>query len=164
VLQQRSHAKVDWPGAPDRAVAGHISQAKDDSELSYLDGAWKEIEEEIGLPRSEAGRFLVEGGLTPVGAPYCSFDSDVRRNPPFYNSEIGRIFAATITGEALGRLRFTDHEVEGVMLVTAERAWEMLSHGNIAGGMRYALPRYLDWLEQRQQLAQCHQNETENHR
>src|SRR5690349_7439490 len=34
VLQRRSLTKSDWPGAPDMAVAGHIPQQEDGSDLT----------------------------------------------------------------------------------------------------------------------------------
>jgi len=147
VLQRRSPTKADWPDAPDMAVAGHIPQQEDGSDLTFEAGAWKEIEEEIGLSATEADRFLVEGRLLAIGAPYVSFDSDVDRNPPFYNAEVRQIFGATLTGEGLARLRFSDQEVAGILLVTPETAWDILARENVASGLRYSLPRYLDWLE-----------------
>jgi|SRR5579871_1674086 len=148
VLQRRSFQKDDWPGAPDMAVAGHIPQREDGSDLTFEEGAWKEIAEEVGLEEREAAQTLVEGRLMPVGAPYVSLDLFPERNPPFFNAEVRQIFAATLTGEGLSRLHFADDEVIGLLLVTPETAWDMLVRDNVASGMRYSLPRYLDWLEQ----------------
>jgi isopentenyldiphosphate isomerase len=149
VLQRRSADKEDWPDTPDMAVAGHIPQADDGSALTWEQGAWKEIEEEIGLKETEAARTLVEGRLLPVGAPYISLDVNVSRNPPFYNAEVRQILAATLTGEGLARLHFPDYEVTGILLVTPETAWDILVREPVASGLRYSLPRYLDWLEQK---------------
>jgi isopentenyldiphosphate isomerase len=149
VLQRRSPTKEDWPNAPDMAVAGHLAQNADGSEQTFLQGAWREIAEEVGLEERDATRTLAEGRLIPLGAPYNSFDSDTERNPPFYNAEVRQIYAATLTGEGLARIRFTDHEVAGILLVTPETAWDMLVREPVASGMRYTLPRYLDWLERR---------------
>ncbi|HZT41098.1 MAG TPA: NUDIX domain-containing protein [Chthonomonadaceae bacterium] len=149
VLQRRSFLKDDWPGAPDMAVAGHIPQREDGSDLTFEEGAWKEIAEEIGLQEEEAAETLVEGRLISVGAPYVSLDLFPERNPPFFNAEVRQVFAATLTGEGLARLHFADNEVIGLLLVTPETAWDMLVRENVASGMRYSLPRYLDWLEQK---------------
>lgn len=146
VLQRRSPTKSDWPDMPDMAVAGHIPQEEDGCDLTYEQGAWKEIAEEIGLEERDAVQTLVEGRLLPIGEPYVSFDMDVDRNPPFYNAEVRQVFGATLTGEGLSRLHFADDEVAGLLLVTPETAWDMLARENIASGMRYSLPRYLDWL------------------
>jgi isopentenyldiphosphate isomerase len=148
VLQKRSTTKADWPGAPDMAVAGHIPQFPDGSDRTFEEGAWKEIEEEIGLSEQDAAATLVEGRLLPVGPPYISLDLDPNRPLPFYNAEVRQIFAATLTGAGLSHLQFVDDEVAGILLVTPETAWEMLAGENIASGMRYSLPRYLDWLAQ----------------
>jgi isopentenyldiphosphate isomerase len=147
VLQRRSPTKEDWPDAPDMAVAGHLPQNADGSDLSWEEGAWKEITEEIGLDKQDAQATLAEGRLIPVGEPYLSYDADPARNPPFYNAEARQIFAATLTGAGLARLRFPDAEAAGLFLVTPETAWRMLAQEQIASGMRYTLPRYLDWLE-----------------
>lgn len=149
VLQRRSPTKADWPNALDMAVAGHIPQQEDGGDRTFEQGAWKEIAEEIGLDEADAKQTLVEGKLLPVGLPYVSFDADPRRNPPFYNAEVRQIFGATLTGEGLARLHFRDQEAAGIVLVTADTAWEALEREDIASGMRYSLPRYLDWLEQR---------------
>jgi hypothetical protein len=45
VLQRRSPTKEDWPDAPDMAVAGHIPQLLDGSDMTFEAGAWKEIAE-----------------------------------------------------------------------------------------------------------------------
>lgn len=150
VLQRRSPTKSDWPNVPDMAVAGHLPQNPDGSDLTFEQGAWKEIAEEIGLEERDAAEALVEGRLLPVGAPYVSLDLDYRRNPPFLNAEVRQILAATLTGAGLARLRFADNEVAGILLVTPETAWDMLAREEIASGMRYTLPRYLDWLEKQE--------------
>ena len=147
VLQRRSPTKDQWPDALDMAVAGHIPQRQDDSDMSFEEGAWKEIAEEIGLPQADASRVIVEGCLTKVGDPYYCFEGDPQHNPPFLDAEVRQIFAATLTGEGLARLNFTDNEVAGIYLTTVELAWQILREENIASGLRYSLPRYLDWLE-----------------
>ncbi len=149
VLQHRSPMKSDWPDMPDMAVAGHIPQREDGSDIFFEEGAWKEIEEEIGLSVTEASSYLVEGQLQLIGCPYNSLDMNELRNPPYYNAEVRQIFGGTLTGAALSNMRFTDNEASGIMLVTPETAWDMLARHEIASGMRYSLPRYLDWMENR---------------
>ncbi len=149
VLQRRSPTKTDWPNMPDMAVAGHIPQNDDGSDISFEEGAWKEIEEEIGLSQNEASSCLAEGKLLNIGLPYNSLDMHEQRNPPFYNSEVRQIMSGTLTGAALSKIKFTDNEVSGILLVTPETAWDMLTRDEIASGMLYSLPRYLDWLERR---------------
>lgn len=148
VLQRRNPTEEDWPDALDMTVAGHVPQSQDGGDLTFEQGAWKEIAEEIGLEESDAERALVEGKLLPLGAPYVSFDAELTRNSPFYNAEVRQIFAATLTGDGLSRLHFSDNEVTGLLLVTPDGAWDLLGREPVASGLRYSLPRYLDWLEQ----------------
>jgi isopentenyldiphosphate isomerase len=148
VLQRRSSTKDEWPGLLDMAVAGHIPQRDDGSDMSFEEGAWKEIAEEIGLRQQDANSVLVGGRLAHVGAPYFCFEGDWRRNPPFLDAEVRQIYAATLTGEGLGRLHFADGEVGGILLASVDTAWQILREDTVASGLRYSLPRYLDWLEQ----------------
>ena len=115
--------------------------------MGWEAGAWKEIAEEIGLLEADAGENLAEGRLIPIGEPYFSLDADWKREIPFINAEVRQIFTATLTGAGLARLRFPDNEVSGLLLVTPETAWELLTSESIASGLRYSLPRVLDWLE-----------------
>jgi isopentenyldiphosphate isomerase len=147
VLQRRSPTKEEYPDALDMAVAGHISQYPDGSDRTFLQGAWKEIAEEIGLTQSESRSLLAEGELIPIGEPYFCLEADWRRNPPFFDAEIRQIYAATLTGEGLAHLHFSDNEVSSLSLVTPDTAWEILRAEQTASGLRYSLPRYLDWLE-----------------
>ena len=153
LLQRRSPTVQDWQNAPDMAVAGHIPQNPDGSDMTFLEGAWKEMEEEIGLCREDSETLLVEEELLPVGLPYVSLDMAIERTPPFLNTEVRQIYAATLTAQGLSRLCFPDNEVSGLLMVTWETAWSLLAETNIASGMRYSLPRYLDWLAQTGQRA-----------
>lgn len=147
LLQRRSPLKAHWPGAWDMAVAGHIPQDSNGAPMDFERGAWKEIAEEIGLRQEEAPAVLMEGALTPVGHPYTCFECDSAQNPPFYDAEVRQIYAGTLTGEGLARLRFSDGEVAALLLVFPDAAWQILAHEVVASGLRYSLPRYLDWLE-----------------
>jgi isopentenyldiphosphate isomerase len=141
VVQRRAATKIDWPDAWDMAAAGHVP-----SGMSFEEGAWKEIEEEIGLPEAEAATLLVEGRLTPVGKPYFCYDRNVQRNPPFANAESRQLYAATLTPVGLARLQPDYDELSGIHLCTVEEAWALLDADHVASGLRSSLPRYLDWL------------------
>lgn len=146
LLQRRAPTKADWPDAWDMAVAGHVPQHDDGSDMSFEEGALKEVEEELGLPRAELPRLLVEGRLLAIAPPHFTFEQDEARNPPFYNAEVVQDFAATLTAEGLARLRPDFEELSGVYLCSPEEAWDLLRRGPAAGGLRFSLPRYLDWL------------------
>lgn len=149
VLQRRASTKVDWPDAWDMAVAGHVPLDGNGVSLSFEEGAWKEIEEEVGLPRVAAPDALEGGQLTSIGDPYVSFDRDEDRNPPFYNAECRQLYGAILTPVGLSRLMPDGEEVSGIYLCTPEEAWNILERGPIASGLRYSLPRFLDWLTRR---------------
>ena len=147
ILQQRSPTLTDWANALDMAVAGHVPQNSDGSDMDFLKAAWKEMHEEVGIAEKEAKELLVEKKLTPIGTPYLSFDQDVHRNPPFTNAEVRQIYAATLSEKGLAKLQFTDNEVGGLLMVTLETAWNLLLRDDIASGLRFSLPHYLDWWE-----------------
>jgi len=146
-IQRRSHSRPDWPDALDLTVTGHVPQNLQGHDITYEQGAWKEIEEELGLIERDSQSTLVGGKLIPVGDPYFSFDMDIRRNPPFYNAEARQIYIATLTGEGLSKLQFADGEVSELTFVTPETAWDIAARENIASGLRYSLPRVLEWIE-----------------
>ena len=146
-LQRRSITKSDGAGALDMAVAGHVVEQD-----TFLASAWKEIEEEIGLEEARKSEWLIEKDLIPLGEPYLSLDAEPIRVPPRYNSEVRQIYVGTLTGAALSAMRFADGEAEGMMFVTPEVAWRLLVEEQIASGMRYTLPRVLDWLERTKTL------------
>jgi isopentenyldiphosphate isomerase len=146
-MQRRSHRVADWPDLLDMAVSGHVPQNYQGHDITYEQGAWKEIEEELGLSERDSMRTLKEGKLTPVGEPYFSFDLDTRRNPPLYNAEARQIYAATLTGEGLSKIHFADGEVSGLTFVTPEVAWDILGREQVASGLRYSMPRMLEWVE-----------------
>jgi isopentenyldiphosphate isomerase len=146
VLQRRAPTKADWPDAWDMAVAGHVPHQDDGRNMSFEAGARKEIEEELGLSDSILDSLLVEGRLLSVGAPYFSYDQDEARNPPFHNAEVRQIFVATLTPEGLAQIKPDFEELSGVYLCNVEEAWDLLAREPVASGLRYSLPRYLDWL------------------
>lgn len=148
VLQQRSRTKEESPGGLDMAVSGHVPQHEDGRDMSFEEAVWKECEEEIGLSRSSASWALAEGALTPLEAPYFCFVSHENQNPPFFDAEVRQIYHATITGDGLAQIRFTDSEAIAIVLLSRNAAWAALQDPAIASGMRYSLPRYLSRLEQ----------------
>lgn len=149
LLQRRAPNKVDWPDAWDMGVAGHIPQNADGTDMSFEEGALKEIEEELGLRAEDLPHLLVEGKLMPIGEPYFSYEQDEARNPPFYNAEVRQVFAATLNAEGLASLRPDYEELAGIYLCSPEEAWDLLARENVAGGLLYSLPRYLAWLAQK---------------
>ena len=144
VLQIRSSTKSDWAGLPDMAVSGHLV-----GDAEFDAAAMQEVEEEIGLSKSRASEWFREGKLTRLGNPYLSLDIEANREIPYFNREVRQIFTGTLTAAGLDAISFNDGEVGGLMLVTQTTAWEMLTRGEIASGMRYTLPRYLEWLERK---------------
>lgn len=144
-IQRRAPTKADWPNAWDMAVAGHVPITASGREMSYEDGAWKEIEEELGLKQADAGETLREGRLLEVCAPFYTFDMDERRNPPFYNAEVHQLYAGHLTAEGLAKLNPDYEELSGIYFCPPEEAWSLLEREPIAAGLRFSLPRFLDW-------------------
>jgi isopentenyldiphosphate isomerase len=146
MIQRRAPTKADWPNMWDMAVAGHVPVGDDGKPLAYLDAAWKEIEEEIGLAEKDRSGTLVGGELVEVCAAFFTLDMDEARNPPFYNAEVHQLYGATLTPEGLASLKPDPEELSGLYFCPAEEAWDMLAREPIAAGLRFSLPRYLDWL------------------
>jgi isopentenyldiphosphate isomerase len=151
LLQRRSPDRPQWPDALDMATAGHVPLKADGTAQSLEEAAWKELAEEIGLGRAEAARFMAEEGLQLVGEPYNSLDIDTSGELPFYNAEVRYLFAATLHDDAVALLQFADGEVAAVITATLQECWTLLCTERIASGMRYSLPRYLDWLSKREE-------------
>jgi isopentenyldiphosphate isomerase len=149
ILQRRAQTKADWPDAWDMAVAGHVPQKAGGASMSFEEGARKEIGEELGLPESTLNSLLVEGGLIQIGPPRFTYEQDESRNPPFYNAEVVQDFGATLNAEGLSRLKPDWDELGGLYLCSPQMAWDTLVRGPAAGGLRFSLPPFLDWLEKR---------------
>lgn len=149
VIQRRAPTKADWPDAWDMAVAGHVPLMLQGRELSYESGAWKEIEEELGLEEPERLVTLREGRLVEVCPPFFTFDMNEDRNPPFYNAEVHQLYGAHLTAEGMARLRPDPEELAGIFCCPPEEAWGLLEREAIASGLRFSLPRFLDWLARR---------------
>lgn len=153
VLQRRAQSKADWPDAWDMAVAGHVPQKEDGSPMSFEEGAQKEIREELGLPDDELPSLLVEGRLIPIGQPRFTYEQDEARNPPFYNAEIVQDYGARLNAEGLARIKPDWDELGGVYLCSPQNAWDILRREPIAGGLRFSLPPFLDWVERKRDEA-----------
>ncbi|MEP6754500.1 MAG: NUDIX domain-containing protein [Chthonomonadales bacterium] len=143
ILQRRAATKKDWPNAWDMAVAGHVPVGENGVSLTFRAGAEKEMIEEIGLTSAD-----LIGGLLEIGSPYTSFESRETDNPPFYNTEVRQIFGGIVSQAGMAKISPDYEELSGIHLCTTESAWKMLESDPVAGGMRYSLPRYLDWLAQ----------------
>ena len=146
VLQRRAQTKEDWPDAWDMAVAGHIPQNDDGSPMSFEQGALKEIGEELGLPADELPSLLEEGRLIPIGQPRFTYEQDESRNPYFYNAEFVQDYGATLNAEGLARIKPDWDELGGIYICSTQNAWDLLIRGPVAGGLRFSLPPFLDWL------------------
>lgn len=146
ILQRRSFDRTDWPGAWDMAAAGHISSYPGLPEPSFLDGALRELGEEIGLGAGDVAGLTVEGRLVEIGEPYFAVDDNDDRNPPFHNAESRQLYGATLTAEGLARLRPCPEELSGILICRQSDAWRILDREPVASGVRYSLPRFLDWL------------------
>ena len=149
VLQKRSLTKADWPGCWDMTVSGHVPVSDDNRSLNYRDGAIKEIGEEIGLTSEDMELYLTDG-LQEIGIPYLFFEMDETRNPPFYNAEIQQLFGGCLTQAGLQKISPDFDELDGIMLVREEIAWSLLTGQHAAAGLRSSLPRFLDWLHQKE--------------
>jgi len=148
VLQRRAQTKADWPDAWDMAVAGHVPQHEDGTPITFEEGALKELGEELGLT-GELGLLLEEGRLIEIGPPRFTYEQDALRDPPFYNAEVVQDYGATLTFEGIGRLTPGWEELGGVFLCSPQMAWDLLARGPAAGGLRFSLPPFLDWLLKR---------------
>lgn len=148
ILQRRAQTKADWPDAWDIAVAGHVPQHPDGTSMTFEEGALKEIREELGLPE-DLRTLVAEKRLVAIGSPRFTYEQDEARNPPFYNAEIVQNFGATLNSEGLARLKPDWEELGGIYLCSPQMAWDTLIRGPIASGLRFSLPIFLDWLEQK---------------
>ena len=117
--------------------------------MSFEEGALKEVGEELGLDEHTIPSLLVEGRLVAIGQPHFTYEQDVSRNPPFYNAEVVQDFGATLNAEGLAALKPDWDELGGIYLCSPEMAWDTLNRGPAAGGLRFSLPPFLDWLVKR---------------
>ncbi len=143
ILQMRAHDKEEWPSLFDTTVGGHVKAGRD-----WRQGALEEIEEEMGLPAAEAGRWLVEGRLHAVGPTYERYavSHDL---PPLRNRQVNQIFGGALTEWGLAHLHFRDGEVAGAYLCHPQEARRMVETDFlIAPGLRHAFWRWREWQEE----------------
>ena len=112
VIQRRSWSKDDSPGALDVAVSGHMGLTTRPEEA-----AWREMAEEIGLTKVEAGEKpdIVGNTLKLVDIYDVIIERDTTRNPPFIDAERRWVYTATLTTEGLAHLHFADGEVTSLL-------------------------------------------------
>ena len=119
-LQMRSHRRPDWPERISTTVAGHVKAGE-----SWEQGAFSEIQEEIGLRVEDRYRWLAETVLKRVGEPYAG-PRRVEHHPhllqglPMVDRQVNQIFTGTITAWGLATLRFDDGEVDGIYLASPD--------------------------------------------
>ena len=103
LLQKRSLSKQTFPGLWDVSVAGHVSAGE-----SILDGAIREVKEEIGLD-------IIASDLKPL---------DIRKNTNRFKNgiidcEFQHVFLVKLDTE-LSQLRIQESEVDAIRLFSFE--------------------------------------------
>ena len=129
VLQIRDWKKDDSPGHLDISVGGHMT--------SEASGPAEEMLEELNLRESD-----LEGPLQRVGG--YSFDES-RPEERFFNSEWRDVYLARLAADSIGRIRFPDGEVAGVVLIPLDGARRLLEQKKVpmASALRESLPKCL---------------------
>lgn len=147
VLQVRSAGKDVSPGALDLTVGGHVKGGRGARE-EFDEAAIQELREELGLsPKDLNGRRLI-----PVGRPYACRDTEARRDPlnDIHDAEVRQIYHGVLSPGALDRIRLDQNEVAEIKLYGIGDTWSLLHLPNIASGLRFSLPIYLQWLQYRE--------------
>lgn len=138
VLQMRAHDKAEWPSLFDTTVGGHLKAGQ-----GWLEGAWGELEEELGLGPDD----LEEGALMKASTPQPREDALA---PPRFlrNRQVNQLFTGHLSAEGLARLSFADGEVDGVYLCRPVEAARMIladpDGARVAPGLRHAF-WLVDW-------------------
>lgn len=136
VLQVRSPHKAYWPGLIDISVGGHVRAGQ-----SYLEAAWDEMEEELGV----APPLLAPPGLTPVGEPQPDDEPDSRQSPWLCNRQFNQLYAARLTAEGLASVRFRDGEVCALYLCPSHEIDRLIVTGGVAPGLAHAWRVWRAW-------------------
>ncbi|MCO6449248.1 MAG: NUDIX domain-containing protein [Caldilineales bacterium] len=132
-LQMRAHDKAEWPSLFDTTVGGHVKAGQ-----GWLEGAFNEIEEEVGLPADGTGEWLAGGVLQAVGDCYERYAVGDGA-PPIRNRQVNQTYAGVLTEHGLAQVRFADGEVAGLYLCRPEEAKRMIEQDFlIAPGMQHA--------------------------
>lgn len=144
ILQMRGHDKAEWPSLFDTTVGGHLKAGQ-----GWGEGALSEIEEEIGLPAGEVGKWLRGGHLIVTGPTYERYGvGRVHQTSELLmrNRQVNQIFGGQLTDWGLSHLHFHDGELDGVFLCRPEEARRMLAADFlIAPGLRNAFGRWWAW-------------------
>ena len=143
-LQVRSHRRPDWPNRLTTTAAGHLKAGQ-----GWLEGAFSEIEEEIGLRYEDRHRWLAEGTLIPVGGPYLSarrieYHPALLNGLPLVDWQVDQIFTGALTAWGLGAIRFDDGEVDGVCLTPPEEVARLVQSNDerLAPNLPVVFPRW----------------------
>lgn len=136
VLQVRSPHKAYWPGLIDISVGGHVRAGQ-----SYLEAAWSEMEEELGLTPP----LLAPPGLTPAGEPQPDDEPDPRQSPWLCNRQFNQLYAARLTADGLASARFRDGEVCALYLCPPREIDRLLTTGAVAPGLTHAWRVWRTW-------------------
>ena len=138
VLQIRDWQKDDSPGHLDISVGGHMTSC---GSSAAEDTAFSEMLEETGLTSED-----LEEPLKPVGG--YPFD-ECRPKENFHNSEWRDVYIGRLSADAIGKVRFPDGEVAGVVLVPISDAGSLLEQEKVpmASALRKSLPKCLGVLE-----------------
>lgn len=115
LLQKRSSRKETFPGCYDASCAGHLSAGD-----SFVEGALRELEEELGLEAKEED-------LYPAGIYPCQVD-DYFGGVHVLDREISALFLyeKPVREE---ELTLQEEEVEGVCWIAFERLKELAASG-----------------------------------
>ncbi|NUQ38436.1 MAG: NUDIX domain-containing protein [Caldilineales bacterium] len=142
-LQMRAHDKAEWPARFDTTVGGHLKAGQD-----WAAGVLAEIEEEIGLPAPASARWLVDGGLQRVGAPYERYGVDEDRVLHLRNRQINQLFSGRLSEWGLAHVHFADREVAGLYLCPPAEVQRMVEASFLtAPGLRHSFARWWAWYE-----------------
>jgi hypothetical protein len=135
LLQIRAWGKDDSPGHLDISVGGHMT-VDESSEAQQT--TFAEMLQELHLSPSD-----LEGALKPVGG--YAYDES-RPSEHFHNSEWRDVYIGHLRPEAIGKVRFPDGEVAGVVLIPMGEADRLLEQTTIpmASALRKSLPRCLE--------------------
>jgi isopentenyldiphosphate isomerase len=129
LIQVRSLAKIDYPGAYDLAVAGHVTGVD-----SVEDTLVKELQEELNLEPSDLQ------GSQRLGSYEAPEVRGERRD-----IEYRTLFAARLRADALAKIRLPEGEVAGVVICRLPELRRIIDEQpeRVASGLRHAFERYL---------------------
>ena len=135
ILQIRDWAKDDSPGHIDISVGGHMTLNRSGA---AEEAAFAEMVEELDLQPSD-----LETSFRHVGG--YAYDES-RASEAFFNSEWRDVYIVRLKREAIGKIRFPDAEVAGLVLVPLKGATRFLDQSRLpmASGLTGSLPKCLE--------------------